>query len=99
MVCRLEMMRVKDWEFIGYMALAVGVIFIVGGFFTYEYSQSSYGLVEYLYRGDSANLWIVGVALLLVGIGCFWHAQEENEQVSTSPEESSQPPVSSPTAV
>jgi hypothetical protein len=47
------MMQVKDWEFIGYMALAVGVIFMVGGFITYDYSESYLGIANYLYRGDS----------------------------------------------
>jgi uncharacterized membrane protein len=84
-LCRLEMMRVKDWEFIGYMALAVGVIFIVSGFITYEYSESYYGIQNYLYRGDSANLWIVGVALIVVAIGCLRRAEEENKQIPPSP--------------
>jgi uncharacterized protein YjeT (DUF2065 family) len=84
------MMQVKDLEFIGYMALAVGVIFIVGGFITYEYSESYFGVANYLYRGDSPNLWIVGIALLLVGIGCFWRAEQENKLIPPSPSASPQ---------
>jgi uncharacterized protein YjeT (DUF2065 family) len=84
------MMRVKDWEFIGYMALAVGIIFIVGGIIAYEYSESYYGVVDYLYRGDSADLWIGGVSLLVVGVGCLLYAREENKRIPPSPSASPQ---------
>ena len=75
-------MNKTDWKAVGYIGLILGILFIIGGFITYYYSQNieymlGYFYVLYPYREYSFSLVITGIVPLVVGLVSLWRAKQD----------------------
>lgn len=75
----------EDWRTFGYIGVALGVLFLFGGFVTYYYPQDYYLLgykisTVYPYRDYSVGLFVAGIVLTVVGAGAWWRADIEKQK-------------------
>jgi hypothetical protein len=77
-------MNEADWRTVGYIGVALGVSFLIGGFIAYYFPQYynifGYEFAVYPYRGYSGGLFVTGFALAVIGGGSWWRADTEKQK-------------------
>jgi hypothetical protein len=93
-------MSKDDWRTVGYIGVALSIIFLIGGFITYYYAQSIYVVgyyagTDYPYRNYSVGFLVSGFAIAVIGGGALWRAGIEARKSAyiTEPSTPSPPEV------
>jgi hypothetical protein len=79
-----------NWRVVGYIAITLGILFMIGGFIMYFYPQyySVLGYVVYTiypYRDYAIPLFMGGITPVVVGGGSVWRAGIEKQRVEQGP--------------
>ena len=77
-------MSTKDLKMIGEIALALGILLLIGGIIAATYYEVRGWLIHYKYypyAEYSPSLIIVGVVLLVIGIAVSRRLEEEKKEV------------------